>query len=143
MRTLLNWIIGLIAAGSSIALAEPGLYYDADNPGHGLTITQDTGEGHAVIWYLYREDGSSAFLTGLENCSEFPCVIPLVEPQAVTAFQFYDLGEPVGVLELTKTDGGFEAKYDLRPFLNCIGQSSGGTIFRRCIGTINLSKLAE
>ena len=142
MKTLINWIIGLLIAGSSIALAGSGWWYDSDNPGHGLTISQDGGHGHGVIWYLYRADGSAGFVVGVENCQDFPCVVTLAEPVSAGAFGQTQL-KTVGWLELTPTDSGLKATYDLVDFLDCRELSPGGIIFRKCIGTINLKKLAQ
>lgn len=152
MKTLIQWIIGALAAGSSIAMADSGWWYDADHPGHGITISQDSGHGHGVLWFLHRVDGSSAFLVAGENCEKFPCVVTLHEPTAAwmggatsQPGADFDLGDPVGSLELTpQEDGSLTAKFDLYYWRgDCIGVSPGGAILRGCIGSLNLVRLAH
>ena len=152
MKTLINWVIGALAAGSSLAIADSGWWYDADAPGHGLTISQDSGHGHGVLWFLHRADGSSAFLIAGENCDGFPCAVTLHEPVAAwmggaTSLPGADLslGDPVGSLELTpQPDGTLAAKFDLYYWReDCIGIGPGGAIFRGCVGTLSLTKLAQ
>ena len=139
----------------TLAFSQAGHWYNADHPGHGIQINRDSGFGYAVTWYLYRKDGSTAFLAGESTCEQFPCVIALVEPSAgFMGSGELDLGEPVGVLELTPLatcqgtgcpEGALEVKYDLISWLSedCLGQSPGGLIFQGCIGSFVMEKLAD
>lgn len=145
-------IAALLLIFSTTALAGPGLWHDPEHPGHGITITQDSGFGHGVIWFLHRVDGSSAFLIAGENCEEFPCVTPLHEPTAAWMGGAtsqpgvdFDLRDPVGSLELRqREDGRLTAKFDLYYWReDCIGLGPGGAIFRACVGTLTLELLAE
>lgn len=146
MKKLLFVTLLLIPA---IALASDdfaGLWYNPDKPGHGIQINRDGGFGHAITWYLYRKDGSSAFLTALETCEEFPCVVSLAEPTARFLDGDAELGDAVGSVELTpQEDGSLEADYDLRLFLGeeCFGIGPGGMLFRGCVGKFDMIKLAD
>lgn len=144
MKTLIQWIIGLLAAGSAAAMAEPGMYYNPDKPGHGIHITQDLGYGSGVTWYLYRQDRSSAVLISAENCTEFPCVVELLEPTA----KFMGGGlefAPSGVVELAFTDDGLSIDWELYYWsgADCADKSPGGLIFFNCIGSQDLVLLAK
>lgn len=133
-----------LLAGS--AYGQAGLWYNPENTGHGIQINEDTGFGYAVTWYLYRKDGSSAFLTAGETCKEFPCVIALHEPKAgFMGRGEFDLGDPVGLVELSFPEAGkMLVDYDLIAWIpECQGISPGGIIFNRCIGEIEMVKLAE
>lgn len=143
MKTLLTVIMLLV---SSTAFGQAGHWYNADHPGHGIQINRDSGFGYAVTWYLYRKDGTTAFLTGESTCEEFPCVIPLVEPSAGFMGEGeLDLGEPVGILELTPTEeGDLDVTYELIDWIpECFGIGSGGLIFQGCIGEFVMEKLAD
>lgn len=145
MKNLLISIIMMSAV--SVAHADPsGHWYNPDKPGYGIQINRDGGFGHAITWYLYRKDGSSAFLTGMETCEEFPCIVSLAEPTAVFLNGDAELGDAVGSLELTpQADGTLKADYDLRVFLGeeCANISGGGLLLRGCIGKFDLSKIAD
>lgn len=133
-----------LLAGS--AYGQAGHWYDADHPGHGIQINRDSGFGYAVTWYLYRKDGSTAFLSGEATCEGFPCVIPLVEPSAgFMGTGEFDLGEPVGLLELLLNEqGNLDVIYDLIDWLpDCEGVGPGGIILRNCIGSFEMEKLAD
>ena len=134
-----------LSACSAAVSAAPGWYFEPARDGHGLMISSDTGFGHGVTWFLYREDGSAAFLAAGENCPAFPCVVPLHEPTANFMGGALDLGEPVGSIELHYTGGGFSAFYDLRAWRpdRCFGVSPGGIIFNRCAGRIDFTRLAD
>ena len=130
-----------------LAFSQAGHWYDVDHPGHGIQINRDSGFGYAVTWYLYRMDGTTAFLSGETTCEEFPCVIPLVEPSAgFMGSQELELGDPVGMLELQlRLDGDLDVTYDLIDWLaeDCAGITSGGLIFRGCVGDFVMEKLAD
>jgi hypothetical protein len=112
-----------------------------------LQIDQNLhGFGHQVTWYLYRLDGSSAFLVGSETCAEFPCVLEMVEPTAAWMGGALDLGETVGSLEIGVADeDGLTIQYDLRSWVPeyCTDISPGGVIFRKCAGWIDLILLTD
>lgn len=122
-----------------------GLWYSPDRDGTGIWISPDMGAGHAVLWYLNRRDGSSAYLHAGENCTDFPCVVPLHEPTVSWLGGDVDLGEPIGSLEIQSSDTGLRVTYDIRGFDpdNCFGISPGGTLFRECAGTRNLVRLTN
>ena len=124
------------------ASAGPGLWYEPGRDGHGLTISQPTSGGHAVIWYLYREDGSATFLIA-DSCPEFPCVTPLYEPSAHFMGGGLNLGDPVGDIEIGVGDP-LPVRFDLREWRpeECFGISPGGVLFRQCAGRIQFELLA-
>jgi len=149
MKTLSTLLIGIALSMSVWANDYSGSWYDPENTGHGFNITADSGFGHGIFWYLYRPDGSSAFLVALENCEEFPCAVSLAEPSGPWMGGKYSqkgntvLGDPVGMVELIPSENGLNAKFELVGWQeNCQGKSSGGIIFNGCIGTIKLQRLA-
>ena len=132
----------------SVAAEDPaGLWYDPDRPGHGLYISGDNGFGRSLTWYLHRHDGSSGFVISDENCAKFPCVVALHEPAAgpfgASYDRGFDLGDPVGSLEIHQHDDEFSVKYDLRGFYGevCSQSSPGGLIFNGCVGRVKFTRL--
>ena len=126
----------------ALAFGAPGLWFDPGRPGHGLTISQPTDGGHAVLWYLPRRDGSAAYLLGMP-CRDFPCVTTLHEPTAAWLGGGLELGEPVGELEIGVGDP-LPLRYDLRDWSGevCEGISPGGVLWRECAGRLELERLA-
>lgn len=143
MKKLLMATLLLLPA---MAFGQAGLWYDPDHPGHGIQINRDGGFGHAITWYLYRKDGSTAFLTAGETCKEFPCVVALHEPKAgFMGLGEFELGPEVGMVELSFTDEGIMlVDYELVAWVEeCRGASPGGIIFQRCIGDLEMVKLTD
>ena len=141
-----NLLLSILLFVPAMAFGQAGHWYDADNPGHGVQINRDTGHGHAFTWYLYRKDGSSAFLTAGQTCESFPCAISLHEPEAgFMGSGEFDLGPEVGLAELSFTEEGkLLVDYELVAWVEeCRGATPGGIIFQRCIGEIEMTKLAE
>ena len=139
MRTL----IGLLLLLPSVVFAAPGLWFEPAREGHGLSISAPTSGGHAVIWYLYREDGSAAFLLG-GPCREFPCVTELFEPKARYMGGELDLGPPVGTLEIGEAKGDrMRVDFNLTAWTwpRCKGVSAMGYLWRECAGTITMHRL--
>jgi len=146
MKKLLFVTLLLIPAIAMASDDIAGHWYDADKPGHGIQIDRDGGFGHAITWYLYRKDKSSAFLTSGQTCEEFPCIVTLHEPSARFLDGDVELGDPVGSVELTpQEDGTLEADYDLRLFLGeeCLNITPGGLLFRQCVGKFDMVKLSD
>jgi len=130
----------------ALAFAAPGHWYEPARDGHGLQINRDGGFGSAVTWYLYRPDGTTAFLIGGETCFEFPCVVELYEPTARYMGGDLDLGQPVGILEIGDVEGDtLPVRYDVRAWQTerCSNISAGGVLFRECAGRLDLKLLAE
>ena len=145
MKYFLAILFSTLLASSVLANDPSGHWYNPSKPGYGVQINRDSGAGHAITWYLYRKDGSSAFLTAFETCEEFPCIVSLSEPTSRFLDGNADLGNAVGSLELTpQPDGTLKADYDLRAWLGeeCNNLSGGGLLFRGCIGKFNLSRIA-
>ena len=146
MKKLLFVTLLLIPAIAMASDDIAGHWHDADKPGHGIQIDRDGGFGHAITWYLYRKDKSSAFLTSGQTCEEFPCIVTLHEPSARFLDGDVELGDPVGSVELTpQEDGTLEADYDLRLFLGeeCLNITPGGLLFRQCVGKFDMVKLSD
>lgn len=128
------------------ASAAPGHWYEPERNGHGLQIDQNAhGFGHAVTWYLYREDGTTAFLIGGSNCDSFPCVLTLHEPTARYMGGNLDLGPAVGEIEIGVAGDTLPVRFDLRAWQpeRCTDISPGGVIFRECAGKIDFTLLTE
>ena len=145
----------LLFAASAAAHAEvnpAGWWSDPEHDGAGLVISQDSGFGHGVLWFLHRVNGSSAFLIAGENCEEFPCVTTLHEPTAAwmggatsQPGPEFDLGDPIGSLEMSfREDGSLAVKFNLYNWReDCRGLGAGGAIFRACVGNLNYKLLAR
>lgn len=86
--TLINNIIKTISAallglGLAVGAQAQTHYFDPEAPGHGVSMTQDSGQGSAFIWYLYDREGNSVWLISTENCRDYPCVTGLAEANGV------------------------------------------------------------
>jgi len=141
-----NLLLSILLFVPAMAFSQAGHWYDADSPGHGIQINRDAGFGHAFTWYLYRKDGSTAFLTAGQTCESFPCVVALHEPEAgFMGSGEFDLGPEIGLAELSFTEEGkLLVDYELIAWVEeCRGASPGGIIFQRCIGEIEMELLAE
>ena len=120
MRTLINTIIDKIklgALGASALMASFSVlaqthYYDPENPGHGVSVTQDSGQGSAFIWYTYNRNGDARWLISTENCTEYPC-----ETNLAQAFGAWMGGEvelvEVGSVTVDFIDGYLFWEYDV------------------------------
>ena len=136
-------MISLLFAGT--ALAAPGLWHNPDRDGHGLSISQPTDGGHAVIWYKYRLDGTATFLLA-EPCPEFPCASELFEPSANYLGGELDRGEQVGLIDIDIAEGDrLRVYFDLRAWTwpRCEGVSAYGVVWRECAGWITFHRLAD
>ena len=144
MKVFATFAALMMLAGS--AFGQAGHWYDPEHPGFGIQINRDSGFGYAVTWYLYRKDGSTAFLTAGETCEQFPCVVALHEPKAgFMGTGDFELGPEIGILEIGKAqDGVLPVEYELIAWVEeCRGASPGGIIFQRCIGDLELELIAE
>lgn len=85
MRTLINDIIDKIKAALGVSLLLGGSafaqshYFDSNHPGHGISVTRDSGQGSAFIWYTYNREGEGRWLISAENCTAYPCYIDLAQ----------------------------------------------------------------
>ena len=133
-------LAGLVLAAS--AFAAPGLWYAPDRPGHGISISQPTEGGYAVLWYLPTRSGVAAYLIA-DPCPDFPCVSALYSPAARWLGGGLNMGEPVGEIEIGVGEP-LPVRYDLRAWdvETCTGISPGGVLFRECAGRLELERLA-
>lgn len=145
MRTLINDIIarlklGLIGLGLA-GSAFGAHYYDPDHPGHGVSMTQDNGQGSAFVWYTYNRDGDNRWLISTDNCYTFPCVIPLAEAQGVWMGGDVEL-EEVGVATIIFNDGVMTWDYDLRDWPEA-GECGRliQNIMNKCVGTFYMERV--
>ena len=135
-----------------------GMWFMPDNPGHGLVVNYNySNDVAAVTWFLHRPDRSSAFLSGLQLCQFFPCVLELVETSASLlggappgVGTFFELGETVGEVELTLLNNNeMRVKYNFIPWLSgntpkyCSNISAMGYLWRGCAGTLNMVRLTR
>ena len=137
--TRLTLAASLLLASS--AIAAPGLWHDPDRPGHGISISQPTEGGHAVLWYLPTRAGETAYLIA-DPCEAFPCVSALYAPTARWLGGGLELGDPVGEIEIGVGDP-LPVRYDLRAWdvESCAGISAGGVLWRECAGRLELERL--
>jgi len=136
-------LIAIFLAGS--AIGAPGHWYQPERNGHGLQINRDSGFGSAVTWYVYRPDGSTAFLVGDSNCEAFPCVLTLHEPTAQYMGGSLELGPEIGEIEIGVAGDTLPVRFDLRAWLpeRCTDISPGGVLFRECAGKIDFQLLTK
>lgn len=121
MRTLINDIIDRLRAGSigvmalmaSFSAVAQSQYFDPDHPGHGVSVSQDTGQGSAFIWYLYNRNGEARWLITTENCTDYPCQTGLAESAGAWMGGDFELVE-VGSVLVDFIDGYLFWEYDLR-----------------------------
>lgn len=118
MRTLINDIIDKIkkALGVSLLLGGSAFaqshYFDADNPGHGVSVTHDSGQGSSFIWYTYNRSGEGRWLISTENCTGYPCQTGLAQGFGTWMGGKFELVE-VGSVTIDFIDGQLFWEYDL------------------------------
>lgn len=121
MRTLINDIIDKIKIGAfgaaallaSFSVMAQTHYFDPEHPGHGVSVTQDSGQGSAFIWYTYSRDGEGRWLISTENCTAYPCDIKLAQAYGQWMGGEVELVE-VGSVNIDFIDGQLFWEYDLR-----------------------------
>jgi hypothetical protein len=116
--TLINYIIKKLAGaalglGLAVSAQAQTHYFDADHPGHGVSVTQDNGQGSAFIWYLYDRTGEGTWLISTENCSEYPCEVYLAQGYGAWMGGDFELVE-VGSVTISWDLGKLVWDYDLR-----------------------------
>jgi len=118
MRTLINDIIDKIKAALGVSLLLGGSafaqshYFDADHPGHGVSVTQDSGQGSSFIWYTYNRSGEGRWLISTENCTDYPCQTTLAQAYGTWMGGEFELVE-VGSVTVDFIDGQLFWEYDL------------------------------
>jgi len=88
-------------------------YYDPEHAGHGVSVTQNNGQGSAFIWYLYNRTGQPTWLISTENCTTYPCVTPLAQANGAWMGGDVQLVD-VGFVEINWVDGKLIWEYDLQ-----------------------------
>lgn len=84
MKSLKNILISMLLCVGIAAHADASThYFDPEAPGHGVSVTKDSGQGSSFIWYLYSRDGNATWLISTENCTEYPCVTALAQANGV------------------------------------------------------------
>lgn len=136
MKALLT---GLLLALS--VSANGAHYYDPQAPGHGVSMTQDNGQGSAFIWYNYNIGGEPRWLISTENCHSFPCVTPLAEASGVWMGGEIQLVE-VGVATIMFDDGVMVWDYDVREWAEA-GDCGRliQAIMNKCVGTFYMERI--
>ena len=110
IKRLTAWLLGL---GLAVGAQAQTHYFDPDAPGHGVSITDDKGQGSAFVWYLYSRTGHPTWLISTENCQTYPCVTVLAQANGAWMGGEFELTE-VGHAEITWANGKMIWAYDLR-----------------------------
>jgi len=155
IKTLMVTLLLCLASMSSAQeLTDPmdadGMWHDPENTGDGIIINYDeTVDVAFMTWFLYKPDGSTAFVVGRESCDFFPCTIELVEPTASLFGGDLELGPTVGEMTLTQVDmNNMKLEYDLIPWFLEIGgvcdgnMSPTGYLISQCAGFTDLTRLS-
>lgn len=131
-------ILALLLAGSAHAQTH---YFDPDHIGHGVSVTQDRGQGSAFIWYLYDREGAGTWLISTENCHQYPCVTGLAQAQGVWMGGDVELTE-VGDVFIDFVDGKMIWDYNLAGWV--LAGDCGRLVWQyesRCVGTFEMESI--
>lgn len=137
--TLINTFIKrltatLLGLGLAVGAQAKTHYFDPEAPGHGVSVTRDTGRGSAFIWYLYDRSGESSWLISTENCTEYPCEVYLAQGYGAWMGGDFELVK-VGSVKISWDFGKLIWHYDLRtwPLAGDCGQGIW-VIQSKCVG---------
>ena len=136
MKTLLTAFLVLVSM-----TAHSAHYYDPAHPGHGVSMTQDNGQGSAFIWYNYNLGGKPRWLISTDNCHSFPCVVPLAEASGTWMGGELELVE-VGVATIMFDGGVMVFDYDVRDWAEA-GECGRliQAIMNKCVGTFHMERI--
>ncbi len=109
MSRLIQLLLALTLAGAALMAAAQSSYYDADEPGHGVTV-QAVGDRYAAQWYFHDGDQTCWVASDVCHYGE-PCEVWTVRARGFPA-RGADLVE-AGAFILDRTDGGALLTYDL------------------------------
>lgn len=87
-------------------------YFNPDFAGHGVSVTQDGGQGSSFIWYLYNRAGEPRWLITTENCATYPCETKLAEASGAWMGGDFELAE-VGHVKIDFKNDRLFWEYDL------------------------------
>lgn len=144
--TLINNIIKrltatLLGLGLAVGAQAQTHYFDPEHPGHGVSVTRDSGQGSAFIWYLYARDGASTWLISTENCTDYPCVVGLAEAQGVWMGGDVELLE-VGDVFIDFVDGKMVWDYNVTEW--SLAGDCGRLVWvyqTKCVGTFKMQAI--
>ena len=113
-------------------------YFDPEAPGHGVSVTQDSGQGSAFIWYLYDRKGYPTWLISTKNCTDYPCNINLAQPVGTWMGGEFDLVE-VGSVTVDFIDGDLFWEYNLADWPDAGDCGRLVWLYQtKCVGTFNM-----
>lgn len=139
MKTLKSIFISLLLCCTVVSVADAQThYFDPAHPGHGVSVTRDSGQGNAFIWYLYNRSGEAAWLISTENCAEYPCVTGLARSNGTWMGGDIEL-EEVGTVFIDFVDGGMLWDYDVKDWP--LSGDCGRLVMieqNKCVGTFNM-----
>lgn len=104
--------IGVGALVLPFSLMAQTHYADPEFLGHGISVSQDSGQGSSFIWYTYNRSGEGRWLISTENCKEYPCQTKLAQGFGTWMGGEFELVE-VGTVTIDFIDGHLFWEYDL------------------------------
>lgn len=141
--TLINRIIknitaGLLGLGLAAGVQAQTHYFDPAHPGHGVSVSLDSGQGSAFIWYLYNRSGDPTWLISTENCTSYPCVTPLAQANGAWMGGEFEL-VVVGHVEVSWTSGKLVWEYNLSEWDDAGDCGRLVWLYQtRCLGTFEM-----
>lgn len=151
LKTVLaGLLMGLVAlpAWAQIEAGDAGIWFEPDQPGHGLIITTwpDTPEvagGGNVAWFTYTPDGSEQAWLLSENLVEGQQTVEAFVPMGAFPAFGHVLGDPAGEFELTKIEPDrLELAYQIFIWpTRCDGRPRPGPLPDFCAGSIVFHRL--
>ena len=114
MKSIKNILISMLFCVGLAANADASThYYDPEAPGHGVSVTIDSGQGSAFTWYLYDREGNPTWLISTSNCKDYPCDIKLATAAGTWMGGEFKLVE-VGSVNVDFIDGKLFWEYDVQ-----------------------------
>ena len=112
IKRLKGAAIGVVMVMFSLGAHAQTMYADPEAPGHGVSVTQDSGQGSAFIWYLYDRSGHPTWLISTANCTDYPCQTYLATSAGTWMGGEFELVE-VGSVTVDFIDGDLFWEYNL------------------------------
>ena len=126
---------------SPLLAVEPGLYFDPNEPGFGVSLNRGSA-GYAAVIYTYTPDGDQAWF--YSDTGEIGEALALYAPSGLFPARLHELGEPVGQIILLDNRGALSVQYQIELFeAGCTGRPGPGPRPPFCVGEWRLERLAE
>lgn len=103
---------GIIGIMLAFTVQAQSFYYDPEAPGHGITVSKDSGQGSAFVWFLYDRSGDPSWLISTENCTDYPCKTGLAQSVGTWMGGDYELVR-VGEAKVNFIDGDLVWDYNI------------------------------